>query len=129
MVSEGFGKGSLDEALDTVIRMSVIQAFEASGEGKSMIEMLVDKALDSTVEVRDGYSKKDIPFIEYHTTYATKQMCEKVISKILEEQREEIEGKIREAAIASVTNLSTDIVNGIIGDDWRADLNVRFGKD
>lgn len=113
----------LSAALDTLVKVKISEAL-TGGAGQSMLDMMIEKAIGGEVEVRQRYGTKKVPFIEYHTLNAIEGAVEKAIRDVVSENQSLIEQKVRLAAEPLIQEMSTKIATGIVGDDWRANLNV-----
>ncbi len=116
-------------ALDLIIKTKVAEAL-AGGEGKSMVDMMVETALNGTVEVGHGYKTKKVPFIEYHTTMAIENAVAAALRDAVKDQNDMITAKVKAAAGPIVEKLAVKVVSALTDpEDFRASMTLNFNRD
>lgn len=121
----------IEKGIDAIIKAKIAEALAGTSEGRTMFESLVDAALTNTIEVQsaNGYSKRRVQFLEHRIDLGIQSAVEHALRDVLAEHHDTIKESVRKAATPHIDKMTASIVDAMVGDDWRVNMQVKIPRE
>lgn len=121
----------IEKGIDAIIKAKIAEALAGADSGQTMMEKLVDAALTNTIEVRDssGYGKRRVQFLEHQIDLGIQHAVERAMREVLAEHHDTIKESVRKAATPHIDKMTASIVDAMVGDDWRVNMQVKIPRE
>lgn len=121
----------IEKGIDAIIKAKIAEALAGTEDGRTMFESLVDAALTNVIEVPNltGYGKRRVSFLENAVDLGIQHAVERAMREVLAEHADTIKEQVRTAAAPHIDKMTASIVDAMVGDDWRVQMQVKIPRD
>lgn len=121
----------IEKGIDAIIKAKIAEALTGAPEGGTLIERLVDAALKNEIEVprRGGYGTARVSFVEHQIDVGIQVAVERAMREVIAEHADTIKEQVRTAATPHIDKMTASMIDAIVGDDWRVQMQVKIPRD
>ena len=121
----------IEKGIDAIIKAKIAEALAGSEDGRTMFESLVDAALTNVIEVPNlpGHGKRRVSFLENAVDLGIQRAVERAMREVLAEHADTIKEQVRTAAAPHIDKMTASIVDAMVGDDWRVQMQVKIPRE